>query len=58
MKKHIDLPYCRGDILPFLGSFKMFNIITDALVPPVLRYHIREAGKAIIMLFRRSVIPS
>ena len=22
-------PYCGEDILPFLGSFKMFNIITD-----------------------------
>ena len=29
MKKRIDLPYCGEDILPFLGSFKMFNIIMD-----------------------------
>ena len=28
-EKHIDLPYCGKDILPFLGSFKMFNIMTD-----------------------------
>ena len=30
-------PYCGEDILPFLGSFKMFNIITDHTGTTALR---------------------
>ena len=43
MKKHTDLPYCGEDILPFLGSFKMFDIITDhVMVPPLFALSIME----------------
>ena len=36
MKKHVDLPDCGEDILPFLGSLKMFNIISDHVMVPSL----------------------